>query len=103
MMNEEILEALRGMAREKAVDKRLLVETVTMGLLSAARKRYATAQDVQVEFDEGTGAIRVIVEKKVVPVAIDLGGEIDIDEARKINPRARIGDVVGVEVPTAEF
>jgi len=103
MMNEEILEALRGMAREKAVDKRLLVETLTIGLLSAARKRYATAQDVHVDFDEVTGEIRVIVGKKVVPVAIDLAGEIDLDEARKINPRVRIGDVVGVEVPTAEF
>lgn len=103
MMNDEILEALKGIAREKAVDKNLLVETLTMGLLSAARKRYATAHDVQVNFDEVTGEIKVIVEKKVVPVAIDLAGEIDVEEARKIDPRARAGDVVGVEVPTAEF
>ncbi len=103
MVNDEILEALRGIAREKAVDKRLLVETLTAGLLSAAKKRYATAQDVQVNFDEVTGQIRVVVYKKVVQVAIDLGGEIDLDEARRINPKARPGDVVGVDTPTAEF
>ncbi|MDM7915889.1 MAG: NusA N-terminal domain-containing protein, partial [Candidatus Eisenbacteria bacterium] len=72
MVNEDILEALRGIAREKAVDKRLLIETLMAGLLSAARKRYATAQDVQVTFDEVTGAIKVIVHKKVVQVAICL-------------------------------
>jgi transcription termination/antitermination protein NusA len=103
MVNDEILEALRGIAREKAVDKRLLVETLTTGLLSAARKRYATAQDVQVSFDEVTGQIRVIVTKKVVSVAIDLGGEIDLDDARRINPKARVGDLIGVEAPVAEF
>lgn len=103
MVNDEILEALRGIAREKAVDKRLLVETLTAGLLSAARKRYATAQDVKVTFDEVTGQIRVLVRKKVVPVAIDLGGEIDLEEARKSNPRIRVGDFVDVEVPTGEF
>ncbi|MBD3162669.1 MAG: transcription termination/antitermination protein NusA, partial [Candidatus Eisenbacteria bacterium] len=103
MENEEILEALRGIAREKAVDKRLLIETLTVGLLSAARKRYATAQDVQVDFDEMTGQIKVIVHKKVAEVALDLAGEIDLEEAQKIEPRARPGDVVGVEVPIAEF
>ncbi len=103
MVNDEILEALRGISREKAVDKKLLIETLTIGLLSAARKRYATAQDVQVSFDEVTGQIRCLVFRKVVPVAIDLGGEIDLDEARKINPRARTGDIVRVEAPIAEF
>jgi N utilization substance protein A len=103
MVNDEILEALRGIAREKAVDKRLLVETLTAGLLSAARKRYATAQDVKVNFDEVTGQIRVLVRKKVVQVAIDLGGEIDLEDARKNNPRIRPGDFVDVEVPTGEF
>ena len=42
MVNDEILEALRGIAREKAVDKRLLIETLTQGLLSAAKKRKLT-------------------------------------------------------------
>lgn len=103
MVNEDILEALRGISREKAVDKKLLIETLTVGLLSAARKRYATAQDVQVSFDEVTGQVRCLVFKKVVPVAIDLGGEIDLEEARKLNPRARAGDVVAVEAPIADF
>lgn len=103
MVNEDILEALKGIAREKAVDRRLLVETLTVGLLSAAKKRYATAQDVEVNFDEVSGQIKVIVHKKVAEVALDLAGEIDLEDARRIEPRARPGDVVGVEVETSEF
>lgn len=103
MVNDEILEALRGIAREKAVDKRLLIETLTQGLLSAAKRRYATAQDVKVSFDEVTGQIHVLVYKKVVSVAIDLGGEIDLEDAKKLNARVRIGDVVAIEAPVGEF
>ena len=80
MATDEILEALKQIAREKSVDRKLLIETLEAGLLSAARKRYATAADVQVAFDDVTGEIRVRVYKKVVQVAIDLAGEIDYEE-----------------------
>jgi len=100
---DEILEALRQIAREKSVDRALLIETLEAGLLSAAKKRYATAADVQVAFDEVTGGIEVRVHKKVVQVAIDLEGEIDFDEAQKIDPHIRLGATVPVKVPVAEF
>ncbi len=100
---DEILEALRQIAREKSVDRRLLIETLEAGILSAARKRYATAADVQVGFDDATGKIRVMVHKKVVPVAIDLESEIDIEEAELLQPGVRPGQTVAVEVPVAEF
>jgi transcription termination/antitermination protein NusA len=103
MATDEILEALRQIAREKSVDLKMLVETVRLGILTAAKKRYATAADVQVAFDEGNGKIRVLVHKKVVPVAIDLEGEIDFDEALVVAPGIRVNETVPVEVPVAEF
>jgi len=103
MATEEILEALKQIAREKSVDRRLLVETLEAGLLSAAKKRYATAADVEVAFDELSGEIRVKVHKKVVQVAIDLAGEIDYEEAAKSNPGVRLGQTVPVDVPIVEF
>jgi len=103
MATDEILEALRLIAREKSVDRQLLIETLEAGILSAARKRYATAADVEVAFDDATGRIRVLVHKKVVPVAIDLGGEIDLDEAAEMVPGIKVGATVPVEVPVAEF
>jgi transcription termination/antitermination protein NusA len=103
MATDEILEALRQISREKSVDRKLLIETLEAGLLSAAKKRYATAVDVQVAFDDMTGRIKVMVHKKVVPVAIDLEGEIDLDEAQQVQPGVRVGSTVAVEVPVAEF
>ncbi len=100
---DEILEALRQIAREKSVDRKLLIETLEAGILSAAKKRYATAADVQVAFDDITGRIKVLVHKKVVPVAIDLEGEIDLEEATTLIPGIRVGQTIPVEVPVAEF
>jgi transcription termination/antitermination protein NusA len=103
MATDDILEALRLIAREKSVDRRLLIETLEAGVLSAAKKRYATAVDVEVAFDDATGRIRVLVHKKVVQVAIDLEGEIDLEEAASTIPGIRLGQSVPVEVPVAEF
>lgn len=103
MATDEILEALRQIAREKSVDRKLLVETLEAGLLSAAKKRYATAADVEVAFDEVSGEIKVKVHKKVVQVAIDLAGEIDFEEAVKIDGKVRVGSTVPVEVPVLEM
>jgi N utilization substance protein A len=103
MATDEILEALRNIAREKSVDRQLLVETLQIGLLSAAKKKYATAADVEVGFDDISGEIRVRVHKKVVQVAIDMAGEIDLEEALELDPTARLGSTIPVEVPIAEM
>lgn len=103
MAMDEILEALKHIAREKSVDRQLLIETLQSGLLSAAKKKYSTAADVEVKFQESTGEIRIRVHKKVVQVAIDLAGEIDYEEALQIDPMARLGSTVPVEVPVGEM
>ena len=99
----DILEALKQIAREKSVDHKHLAETVRLGIQTAARKKYASAADVEAFFDEVDGSIRVLVHKKVVPVAIDLGGEIDLEEARLLKAKVRVGEIIPVEVPVAEF
>ncbi len=52
-MNYEILEALGQIAREKNVDRELVIETLEAGIVSAARRRYGQNADIQVRFDEG--------------------------------------------------
>ncbi len=103
MATDEILDALRQISREKSVDPKMLVETVRLGILTAAKKRYATATDVEVFFDEANGRIRVLVHKKVVRVAIDLDGEIDYDDAVVLSPGVKEKETVPVEVPVLEF
>ncbi len=103
MATDEILQALKNISREKSVDEAMLKETLQAGLLSAAKKKYASAADVEVRFDDASGDIRVRVHKKVMQVAIDMAGEIDYEDALEIDPHARLGSTVPVEVPVAEM
>src|SRR5258706_15015190 len=70
-MNNEILDALSQITREKSVDRALLIETLEQGLASAVRKKYGATADVEVRFSNETGAITVALRKTVVEAVDD--------------------------------
>jgi len=90
-VNYELMEAMAQIAREKSVDKAILVETLEAGLLSAGRKRFGQTADIQVKFDEPSGKILMRLKRKVVEDAEDLAQEIDLEEAQQSDPDARVG------------
>ncbi len=103
LMNAQLIEALGQIAREKSVDRQVLIETLEAGLISAAKKKLGATADVQVEFDEESGRIRMVARMTVVDQATDRGTQIPIREAVRIRPDARIGDLLTIELPVAEF
>ena len=62
-MNNEILDALSQITREKSVDRALLVETLEAGLASAVRKKFGATADVEVRFANDTGQISVAIRR----------------------------------------
>ena len=65
-MNYELMEAMAQIAREKSVDKAILVETLEAGLLSAGRKRFGPNANIEVRFDEGSGRIVMRLAREAV-------------------------------------
>jgi N utilization substance protein A len=102
-MNTGVLEALRRIAREKQLDGSLLVEALEAGLMSAARKKYGPAAEIEVVVDDEHDSLGVYLNKAVVESSADDILQIELDEAREIDATAEIGDVVRVEVPFDEF
>lgn len=102
-MNTGVLEALRRIAREKQLDGSLLVEALEAGLMSAARKKYGPAAEIEVVVDDEHDSLGVYLNKAVVENSADDILQIELDEAREIDATAEIGDVVRVEVPFDEF
>src|SRR5262245_39503133 len=90
-MNYELMEAMAQIAREKSVDKAILVETLEAGLLSAGRKRFGQNANIEVRFDDGSGRILMRLKRTIVEDAEDTGLEVDLAEARAIDPAARLG------------
>jgi N utilization substance protein A len=85
------MEAMAQIAREKSVDKAILIETLEAGLLSAGRKRFGQTADIQVKFDEPSGRILMRLTRRIVEDAEDPAQEIDLEEAQQYDAEARVG------------
>src|SRR5882762_1105377 len=102
-MNNEILDALSQITREKSVDRALLVETLEQGLASAVRKKHGANADVEVKFSNETGAITVALRKTVVETVEDPSLQLTLEEARAHRASAQVGDVLVFPLSIAEF
>ena len=102
-MNNEILDALSQITREKSVDRALLIETLEAGLASAVRKKHGATADVEVKFSNDTGEITVALRKTVVEVVDDSSLQLTVEQARPHKANARVGDVLEFKLPIAEF
>jgi len=103
MNREEVLEALRQIAREKNVTMDLVIDTLEEGLLSAARKKFGTADNIDVEVDQNTGDVVIWAHKAIVEEIEEPALEITLDEARKLDPDAVLGEGVAQQIPFTTF
>ena len=103
MNNINIVEALSQIAREKNVDRRLVIETLTDALVSAAKKRFVNADNFEVQLDADTGHMAVLARKTVVEEVNEPELEIDLEDARQIDKQAQLGSVVFEELNLADF
>lgn len=102
-MGGEILSALNQLERERGISVDDLVDALEVALVSAYRKHSGAADNVRVQFDRGTGAIRVLSRREVVEVAGDVKVEISLSEALQRNPGIELGGFVEDEIPAKGF
>ncbi|WP_195604057.1 transcription termination factor NusA [Clostridium tyrobutyricum] len=106
-MNQEFIEALKEIVKEKGISKDLLFTTIEDALVAAYKKNYAThvgnGQNVKVTMDRENGEIHVYSQKTVVEEIEDELNDISLDEARAINPKYELGDLVSIEVTPKKF
>ena len=85
-------------SKERGIDKKIVINSVTNGLLSAARKKYGTYRDIEVKYNEETGQLELYEFKEVVQdnEFIDEQIEIKWSEALKLDPDTQVKDQIGV-------
>jgi len=102
-MNNEILDALSQITREKSVDRAMLIETLEQGLASAVRKKHGATADVEVRFNDRTGGLECSLRMTVVENVEDPAFQWTVEKARTHKPDAVVGDVVLIPLPISEF
>src|SRR6266700_1843416 len=102
-MNRELLIVIEQSGREKGIDKETLFEALESALLSASRTTLGAAENVRMEIDRHTGALKVFGRKKVVEEVTDNKLEISLADAKALNPEAELEDELEQELPPQEF
>jgi len=104
-MNEEFIEALKEIVKEKGISEDLLFTTIEDALVAAYKKNYTTGstQNVKVTMNRANGEIHVYSQKNVVVNVENDVEEISLEEAREVNPRYQLEDIVDIEVTPKKF
>ncbi|NPV92006.1 MAG: transcription termination/antitermination protein NusA [Firmicutes bacterium] len=102
-MNQDFIQALRDLEREKGIKTEILLEVIKGALESAYRKNFGTVQNAEVDIDPETGKVRVLAKKTVVEEVTDPRTEISLGEAQKINPSSQPEDVMEMEITPKDF
>jgi N utilization substance protein A len=105
MSKNEFSLAFNEILEEKQLAKEVIVSAIESAMASAYRRAVgaSTAQHVEAKIDTDTGKVIVSAEKEVVEDIMDNRTEVLLEEARKVNPGAQLGDMVVVETTPADF
>ena len=105
-MNKELMEALNILEKEKEISKETIFEAIENSLMLACKNHFGKADNVKVEINRETCDFCVYAEKTVVETADDVMDdmlEIALEDAKKIAKKAKVDDVVKVEIKSKEF
>ena len=101
-MNAEIFAALAQLEKERGIPQAYMIEKITQALVAAYKKDKDGYTD-NVFVDVVNNKMQMYVQKEVVEEVISPATEISLDDARKINGRIELGDLVNVDVETKAF
>lgn len=92
-----------SIVKEKGIDKQVVLEALEQAVLSAANKKYRNTRDLEAHFNEEVGEVELFEFVTVVDEVIDSYKEIDLEEAREVDPDVEIGDSLGMKMDASDF
>jgi N utilization substance protein A len=99
----ELLQIADAVAREKVIDKSIVLQAMEEAITRAAKARYGAENEIRAEIDPKSGEIRLnrllLVSEKVENEAT----EISLVEANRRNPAATVGDFIAEPLPPIDF
>jgi len=100
-MSHEILSVLEYMEKEKGISRPDMIEAISSAIASAAQKGISAGQEIRVEINPKTGALKAWSVLQVVDSVSDADLEIHVEKARQIKPEAQVGETIDKELDPA--
>ena len=99
----QIVAAFRDIAATKSLSQDEVYDLIKDGIVAGLVKIYGPNVEAEIEINEGSGDIEIIVLKRVVEEVEDESSEIALEEARWDDDTYEVGDVMEIPVDFAEF
>src|ERR671921_701933 len=99
----ELLQIADGAAREKSTDRRIVITAMEDAIAKAARSRYGSETEVHAEIDAKSGELRLARHMLVVEAVENPVSQISLEDARRRNPAAQVGDTIADTLPPLEY
>src|SRR5512136_1333914 len=99
----ELLQIADAVAREKAIDRGIVIAAMEDAIAKAARSRYGAETEVHAEIEPKTGDLRLTRHMLVVESVENPSNQITLEDARKRHPAAQVGDTIADPLPPLEY
>ena len=102
-MNINLNHIIDQVVKDKGIDRGVLVEALEAAVLSAANKKYRNTRELEAHYNDEAGEVEVFEFVTVVDEVENSYQEIDLSEAREIDPDVEIGDSLGMKMDASSF
>jgi transcription termination/antitermination protein NusA len=96
---------IEALGKEKGIDKNIVINAVTQGMLAAAIKKYGTYREIEAQYNDESGEVELFEFKEVVEDKdfIDDEVEIKMTQAKELDPNVQVGDSIGIRMEAADL
>jgi N utilization substance protein A len=103
MMFAGLKREIDQVAKDKGIDRKVIIEALEDALKQAARRKYGLEREIEAQYNDENEEIELFEFKTVVETITDQNTQITVDQARRDDPEAEVGDQIGIKLDTAEF
>jgi N utilization substance protein A len=103
MFISDIKRVVDQVSRDRGIDLEVLIKALEEALRSAARKRFGSKADIEVQYNEEIGEIEVFQFKQVVETVTEPDLQISLARGRQLDPDCELGDSLGTKMDTTSF
>jgi len=102
-MSKALIAGINQVASDKGLDHEVIFSAIEAALISAYKRNFGSVADVTAEVDRLSGEMKVFAGKEVVEDVMNPSTEVLLEEAQKVDPDAKLGDVVPIQSTPAQF
>jgi len=99
----ELLQIADAVAREKSIDRKIVIQAMEDAIQKAAKSRYGAENDIRCEIDARTGETKLTRVMTVVEVVENDSTQLSLADAQRRKSEAKIGDVLAETLPPLDF